>query len=95
MQVGRVLPDAIPECGREFEDAPRPAFGERLFEEHEQRDVVPFVCALDDVMSELMGMGLERIGTRALGAERCDFRYRPGRDNRPLKSLRSFPVVGD
>lgn len=65
----------------------------RVFEEHDQRDVVPFVCALDDTMSELFDMGLERSGTRALGAERCDFRYRPGQRSRPLRSLRSFPVV--
>jgi hypothetical protein len=38
-------------------------------------DLVPYMCATDDVMSDRGGQGLRRTGTIALGAHECDFRY--------------------
>jgi hypothetical protein len=48
------------------------------YAKHDAMDAVPYVCALDDVMSDALGLGLRRTGTRALGADACDFRYEPG-----------------
>ena len=63
-----------------------------LYARHEQMDVLPYVCALDDTMSDVMGMGLRRTGTRAMGAECCDFRYFND-EPKALRSIRTFPVV--
>lgn len=43
----------------------------------------PYVCALDFVESEMMGLGLERSGTIGTGAPRCDFRWRQKRPITP------------
>jgi hypothetical protein len=64
-----------------------------LFSKHDAEEVVPYLCALDDKMSELMGMGLRRSGTRALGASCCDFRYQAGAEPRPLRSEAALSVV--
>ncbi len=54
-----------------------------LYGKHDAMDLVPYMCASDDVMSDLRGEGLRRTGTIALGAHQCDFRYeadgKPGR----------------
>ena len=47
-------------------------------------DFGPWVCLLDDVQSAVFGLGLERTGTLAHGAKRCDFRFAPHRPGRPL-----------
>lgn len=47
-------------------------------------DFGPWVCLLDDVQSAVFGLGLERTGTLAHGAKRCDFRFAPLRPGRPL-----------
>ena len=43
-------------------------------------------------MSEVLGMGLRR-GTRALGADCCDFRFKAGGEPRPLGSGAALPIV--
>jgi hypothetical protein len=40
-----------------------------------ERDLGPHVCALDDLESDVFGLGLERTGTLGRGASRCDFRW--------------------
>jgi hypothetical protein len=40
-----------------------------------ERDLGPNVCALDDLESDVFGLGLERTGTLGRGASRCDFRW--------------------
>lgn len=48
-----------------------------LFARHGAPEVGPRICKLDDVMVEAFdGVELQRTGTIANGAERCDFRYR-------------------
>lgn len=64
-----------------------------LFSKHGADEVVPYLCALDDKMSEFMGMGLRRSGTRALGASCCDFRYQAGGEPQSLRSQGALPVV--
>ena len=53
-----------------------------LFGQHDAMDLVPYMCATDDVISDLRGEGLRRTGTIALGASHCDFRYQAGGDPR-------------
>ena len=64
-----------------------------LFSRHDAEEVVPYLCALDDKMSEFMGMGLRRSGTRALGASCCDFRYQAGGEPQSLRSQGALTVV--
>jgi hypothetical protein len=45
---------------------------------HGAAELMPFLCAVDDVMSDKGDQGLRRTGTLALGARTCDFRYQPG-----------------
>ncbi len=49
-----------------------------LFGRHDAMDLVPYMCAFDDVVSRASGTGLRRTGTIALGATHCDFRFQPG-----------------
>jgi hypothetical protein len=47
-----------------------------LFAREGAPEVGPLICKLDDVMVEALGVELQRTGTIAAGATRCDFRYR-------------------
>ena len=47
-----------------------------LFARHGLGAYVPILCEVDHITSELAGLELVRTGTLALGAEKCDFRYR-------------------
>lgn len=60
-----------------------------LFAHHGAEDVMPYLCAVDDVMSEKTGQGLRRHGSLALGASHCDFRYRAG--GAPLTLADQYP----
>ena len=60
-----------------------------LFGQHDAMDLVPYMCASDDVMSDLGGQGLRRTGTIALGAHHCDFRFQPGGE--PLRVAEQYP----
>ena len=57
------------------------------YAQHDAMDLVPYMCATDDVVSDKMGQGLRRTGTIALGAHQCDFRY--GAD--PLRVAEQYP----
>jgi len=54
------------------------------FGRHEAMELVPYMCATDDVMSDAADQGLRRSGTIALGSPRCDFRYKQGGEPRRL-----------
>ncbi len=60
-----------------------------LFGRHDAMDLVPYMCAYDDLMSGASGSGLRRSGTIALGASRCDFRFKPG--GQPLRLVDQYP----
>jgi hypothetical protein len=51
---------------------------------HDAMDLVPYLCAIDDVDSTAGDHGLRRTGTIALGAQRCDFRFKRGGTPAPL-----------
>ena len=55
-----------------------------LFGRHDAMELVPYMCAFDDVTSRAGDQGLRRSGTIALGAPRCDFRFRAGGEPLPL-----------
>ena len=54
------------------------------FAKYDAMDLVPYMCAADDVMSDKEDRGLRRTGSIALGAHQCDFRYKHGGEPRRL-----------
>jgi hypothetical protein len=60
-----------------------------LFGKYDAMDLVPYMCAYDDVVSDAGGQGLRRTGTIALGASHCDFRFRDGGE--PLRLVDQYP----
>lgn len=56
---------------------------------HDAMDLVPYMCATDDVVSDKGNQGLRRTGTIALGAHQCDFRFQPGGE--PLRVAAQYP----
>jgi hypothetical protein len=59
------------------------------FSKHDAMELVPYLCATDDVVSERGDEGLRRTGTIALGAHRCDFRFKRGGE--PLTLASQYP----
>ena len=55
-----------------------------LFSQYEAMDLVPYMCASDDVVSDIAGQGLQRTGTIALGAHHCDFVFEKGGEGKGL-----------
>jgi len=51
---------------------------------YDSMDLVPYFCAVDDVMSDKGNQGLRRSGSLAVGAQHCDFRYKRGGEPRRL-----------
>jgi hypothetical protein len=56
---------------------------------HDAMDLVPYMCASDDVDSDAGDLGLRRTGTIGLGAHHCDFRYKRGGE--PLRLADQYP----
>lgn len=54
------------------------------FAKHDAMDLVPYMCATDDVMSDKGNQGLQRTGSIAVGAHHCDFRYKRGGESQRL-----------
>lgn len=42
-------------------------------------ELMPYLCSVDFIMSEQLGLGLERTTALAAGGERCNFRFQRGR----------------
>ena len=55
-----------------------------VFAKYDPMDLVPYMCASDDVESDRGNQGLRRTGTIALGAHQCDFRYKRGGESMRL-----------
>ena len=55
-----------------------------LFSQYDMMELVPYMCASDDVVSDAAGQGLQRTGTIALGAHQCDFVFDKGGESRRL-----------
>jgi len=56
---------------------------------YDAMELVPYMCSLDDVMSDAADRGLRRTGTKALGAHQCDFRYKDG--GVPVRLAEQYP----
>jgi len=56
---------------------------------YDAMDLVPYFCAVDDVMSDKGNQGLRRTGSIALGAPHCDFRYT--RAGEPQRLVEQYP----
>ena len=52
----------------------------KLFHKYYADDFIPYLCAMDIIMSETANAGLHRTQTIAEGGAKCDFRYKTGRD---------------
>lgn len=59
------------------------------FSKYGAMELVPYMCALDDVVSDKLDQGLRRTGTIALGAHECDFRF--NRAGSPLRLADAYP----
>jgi hypothetical protein len=46
-------------------------------------ELAPFLCRVDFATSRAFGMGLVRTTTLAEGGQKCDFRYKRGRETAP------------
>ncbi len=51
----------------------------KFYHAEDADELVPYVCLLDYPVSKALGTGMTRTTTLADGAERCDFRFKPGR----------------
>ena len=52
----------------------------KFFHAQDANELTPYLCKLDFGMSQALGMGLVRTMTIAEGDEKCDFRYKRGRE---------------
>jgi hypothetical protein len=53
-------------------------------------ELTPYMCQLDFAVSKALGLGLSRTTTIPESGEKCDFRYKQGRETKhgwPLKSV--------
>jgi hypothetical protein len=52
----------------------------KLFQAHDAGELVPYLCVADFAHSRAFDTGLVRTMTLAEGGDRCDFRYKRGRE---------------
>ena len=48
----------------------------KFFREQGALEVVPYVCAIDEIASDMLGWGLHRTMTISTGYKKCDFRFK-------------------
>ena len=53
---------------------------QKFFETQGASELLPYICATDIPVSKALNMGLKRTTTLALGGEKCDFRFKRGRE---------------
>jgi hypothetical protein len=58
------------------------------YAKHDAMNLVPYMCASDDIVSDAGGQGLRRTGTIGLGAHHCDFRFKAGGE--PLRLVEQY-----
>jgi hypothetical protein len=61
----------------------------QAFSKYDAMDLVPYMCAMNDVMSDMIKQGLRRNGTIALGAKQCVYRYKNGGE--PQRLANQYP----
>jgi hypothetical protein len=55
---------------------------QKLYHKYDADEFTPYLCAMDIIMSECGNLGLHRTQTLAEGSNKCDFRYRGGRETK-------------
>lgn len=55
---------------------------QKLYHKYNADEFTPYLCAMDIIMSECGNLGLRRTQTIAEGSDKCDFRYRSGRETK-------------
>ena len=55
-----------------------------LYGKYDAKELVSYLCAGDDLVSDAYAQGLRRTGTIALGASKCDFRFHRGEPGHAL-----------
>jgi hypothetical protein len=55
---------------------------QKLFHKYDADEFIPYLCAMDIIMSECGNLGLHRTQTLAEGNNKCDFRYKGGRETK-------------
>jgi hypothetical protein len=55
---------------------------QKLYHKYGADEFTPYLCAMDILMSECGNLGLHRTQTLAEGGDRCDFRYKYGRETK-------------
>ena len=61
------------------------------YTKYDAMDLVPYMCATDDVESDKNSLGLRRTGSIAVGAHQCDFRYKAGGE--PQRLVEQYPEL--
>jgi hypothetical protein len=57
-----------------------------LAAQYDATELVPYMCATDDIVSDRDGHGLRRTGAIAVGSKQCDFRFKRGGEPQPLSA---------
>ncbi len=59
----------------------------KFFHEHNADEFIPYLCAMDIIMSESGNSGLHRTDTLAEGGDKCNFRYKAGRETKVFSTV--------
>jgi hypothetical protein len=60
----------------------------KLFNKYNADEFVPYLCAMDIIMSDASNAGIHRSETLAEGGKKCDFRYKTDRETRIKSTVR-------
>jgi len=55
---------------------------QKLYHKYDAEEFTPYLCAMDILMSKCGNLGLHRTQTLAEGGNRCNFRYKSGRETK-------------
>lgn len=60
---------------------------QKLYHKYGADEFTPYLCAMDILMSECGNLGLHRTQTLAEGGDKCDFRYKAGRETKMASTV--------
>ncbi|MGZ7096079.1 MAG: L-2-amino-thiazoline-4-carboxylic acid hydrolase [Methanobacterium sp.] len=55
---------------------------QKFFHKYDADEFTPYLCAMDIIMSDIANAGLHRTETLAEGGNKCNFRYKKGRETK-------------
>jgi hypothetical protein len=67
----------------------------KFYQEHGMADVVSYLCAMDIPPSEARKQGLHRTQTLGEGGNKCDFRFKSGRETKVTSTVWNDNVISD